>query len=140
MPEDRDLLDRLAAAAERALREPMQEPDTEAGDRRVAFGPALLAPRMALVFGRATAGYWALHRAVHAACRADGIELVGAWGPHLTLTRFGRPATPEQAKTAAEALAAWQPVTVAPVSLLVGYYTVAPEGFRVDAHTSFALT
>ncbi len=133
--EDRDLLDRLAAAVEAALRTPEQ--DAAARDRIVAFGPALLAPRMALVFGRPAAGYWSLHRVVHAACRAAGIELVTAWGPHLTLTRFGRPATPEEAKPVAAALSAWEPVTVTPASILVGYYTVEPEGFRVDSYASF---
>jgi hypothetical protein len=137
--EDRDLLDRLAAVVERALQAPEQDLEAGAGDRSVAFAPALLAPRMALVFGRSAAGYWWVHRTVHAACRAAGIELVTAWGPHLTLTRFGQPATAAQAKAVAEALAAWEPVTVTPASLLVGYYTVAPKGFRVDPHARFAL-
>jgi hypothetical protein len=47
--EDRDLLDRLADAVEAALAaDPLQAAD----GRRVTFGPALLSPRMALVFGR----------------------------------------------------------------------------------------
>jgi transposase InsO family protein len=85
--EDRDLLDRLADAVEAALAaDPLQAAD----GRRVAFGPALLSLRMALVFGRPQPGYWALHRAVHAASKAREIDLVTSWGPHLTLTRYGR--------------------------------------------------
>jgi hypothetical protein len=137
IPEDRELLDRLSSAVDVALFVAGQ--DSTAEERAVAFGPAMLAPRMALVFGRPSAGYWGLHRAVHAACTEVGIELVGSWGPHLTLTRFGQAATPEQVRPLAEALAAWQPVTAAPVSVLVGYYTVAPSSFRVDAYATFEL-
>ena len=49
---DRALLERLAGAVEKALAAP-----PEAADRRmVDFGPALLSPRMALVFGRPQPG------------------------------------------------------------------------------------
>ena len=91
--EDRDLLDRLADAVEAALAaDPLQAAD----GRRVTFGPALLSPRMALVFGRPQPGYWELHRAVHAASQPREIDLVTSWGPHLTLTRFAQPAGAEQ--------------------------------------------
>jgi hypothetical protein len=53
---DRDLLDRLADAVEKAL---AVHPGEATDGRMVAFGPALLAPRMALVFGRPHPGYWA---------------------------------------------------------------------------------
>jgi len=53
--------------------------------------------------------------------------------------KHGQAATAEQARPVAEALAAWQPVNVMPASILVGYYTVAPEGFRVDPHASLAM-
>jgi hypothetical protein len=91
--EDRDLLDRLADAVEAALAaDPLQAAD----GRRVTFGPALLSPRMALVFGRPQPGCWELHRAVHAASQPREIDLVTSWGPHLTLTRFAQPAGAEQ--------------------------------------------
>jgi hypothetical protein len=51
--ENRDLLDRLADAVETALAADLGERTNE---RRVAFGPALLSPRMALVFGRPQPG------------------------------------------------------------------------------------
>ena len=135
--EDRDLLDRLADTVEAAL-----TADTgRAGDgRRVSFGPALLSPRMALVFGRSQPGYWALHRAVHAASQPLGIDLVTSWGPHLTLTRFAQPADAEQLDEVLKALAAWTPVTVAPTAILVGFYTVAPGEFQVDSYRTFELT
>ncbi len=134
--EDRDLLDRLADAVEAALAgDPLQAAD----GRRVAFGPALLSPRMALVFGRPQPGYWALHRAVHAASQPREIDLVTSWGPHLTLTRFGQPADAEQLDAVLEALEAWTPVTVAPSAVLVGFYTVAPGEFRVEPYRRFEL-
>jgi len=133
---DRDMLDRLAAAVEEAL---AVHPERPADGRMVAFGPALLAPRMALVFGRPQAGYWTLHQAIHAACRSRAIDLVTSWGPHLTLTRFAQPANPEQVDAVLDALAAWTPVTAAPGSILVGSYTVAPGAFRVDPYRTFAL-
>jgi hypothetical protein len=134
--EDRDLLDRLADAVEAALAaDPLQAAD----GRRVAFGPALLSPRMALVFGRPQPGYWALHRAVHAASQPREIDLVTSWGPHLTLTRFGQPAGAEQLDAVLEALEAWTPVTVAPSAVLVGFYTVAPGEFRVEPYRRFEL-
>lgn len=134
--EDRDLLDRLADAVETAL---AADPGQGANGQRVAFGPALLSPRMALVFGRPQSGYWALHRAVHAASQQLGIDLVTSWGPHLTLTRFAQPAGAEQLDGVLEALAAWTPVTVAPTAILVGFYTVAPGEFRVDPYRTFEL-
>ena len=134
--EDRDLLDRLADTVEAALAaDPLQAAD----GRRVAFGPALLSPRMALVFGRPQPGYWALHRAVHAASQPREIDLVTSWGPHLTLTRFGQPAGAEQLDAVLEALEAWTPVTVAPSAVLVGFYTVAPGEFRVEPYRRFEL-
>jgi hypothetical protein len=137
VPEDRELLDRLSGAVEMALHAHDQE--VEHPSQVISFGPALLAPRMALVYGRPAAAYWALQRAIEGACAANGIELFGSWGPHLTLTRFGRAADPEQVPPVAEALATWQPVTATPVSVLVGYYTVAPDGFCVDAYATFEL-
>ena len=134
--EDRNLLDRLADAVETAL---AANPGQSADSRRVAFGPALLSPRMALVFGRPQPGYWALHQAVHAASQPLGIDLVTSWGPHLTLTRFAQPAGAEQLDAVLEALAAWTPVTVAPTDFLVGFYTVAPGEFRVDPYRTFEL-
>jgi hypothetical protein len=134
---DRDLLDRLADAVGKALTIHL---GGAADGRRVAFGPALLAPRMALVFGRPQSGYWALHQAVHAACRSRGIDLVTSWGPHLTLTRFARPASAEQVDAVLDALAAWTPMTTAPSAMLVGSYTVAPGAFRVDPYRIFELT
>ena len=86
---DLALLERLAGAVEKALAAPLEAAD----GRMVDFGPALLSPRMALVFGRPQPGYWALHQAVHAASQSDGIDLVTSWGPHLTLTRFAHPAS-----------------------------------------------
>ena len=134
--EDRDLLDRLVDAVEAALAaDPLQAAD----GRRVAFGPALLSPRMALVFGRPQPGYWALHRAVHAASQPREIDLVTSWGPHLTLTRFAQSASAEQLDAVLKALAAWTPVTVAPSAVLVGFYTVAPGEFRVDPYRTFEL-
>ena len=61
--EDRVLLERLAGAVEKALAAPPKAVD----GCMVDFGPALLSPRMALVFGRSQPGYWALHQAVQAA-------------------------------------------------------------------------
>jgi hypothetical protein len=132
---DRALLDRLAGAVEKALTAP-----PEAADRRmVDFGPALLSPRMALVFGRPQPGYWALHQAVHAASRSDGIDLVTSWGPHLTLTRFARPASGGQVDALLDTLAAWTPITATLSAILVGWYTVAPSAFRVDPYRMFEL-
>jgi len=132
--EDRDLLDCLADAAAAALKRAL---DRE--ERRVAFDPALLARRMALVFGRPQASYWALHRAIHAACTVRSIELVPSWGPHLTLTRFAQPASPEQAARVLSELRGWAPVTAAPTAILVGWYTVGPGVFRVDPYHTIAL-
>jgi hypothetical protein len=134
--EDRDLLDRLADAVETAL---AADPGQSANDRRVAFGPALLSPRMALVFGRPQPGYWALHRAIHVASQSLDIDLVTSWGPHLTLTRFAQPAGAEQLDTVLEALAGWTLATVSPTAILVGFYTVAPGEFRVDSYRTFEL-
>jgi hypothetical protein len=134
--EDRDLLDRLADAVETAL---AADPGERADGRRVTFGPALLSPRMALVFGRPQPGYWALHRAIHAATQALAVDLVTSWGPHLTLTRFAQAAGAEQLHAVLEALAAWTPMTVAPTAILVGFYTVAPGEFRVDPYRTFEL-
>ena len=134
--QDRDLLDRLVDAVETVL---AADPGQSSNDRRVTFGPALLSPRMALVFGRPQPGYWALHRAVHAASQPLGIDLVTSWGPHLTLTRFAQSAGAEQLDAVLKALAAWTPVTVAPTAVLVGFYTVAPGEFRVDPYRTFKL-
>jgi hypothetical protein len=132
---DRTLLDRLAGAVEKAL-----AASSGPADRRtVDFGPALLSPTMALVFGRVQPSYWALHQAVHAASRSDEIDLVTSWGPHLTLTRFGRPAGAGQVDALLDALAAWTPVAARPNAILVGWYTVAPGAFRVDAYRTFEL-
>jgi hypothetical protein len=132
--EDRKLLDCLADAAAAALEH------ADDGGMRVAFGPALLAPRMAFLFGRPQAGYWALHRAIHAACAAMSVELVPSWGPHLTLTRFARPASPEQAARVLRVLEGWASVTPAPTAILVGWYTVGTGTFRVDPYRTIALT
>jgi hypothetical protein len=133
---DRDLLDRLADAVDKAL----AVHSGEATDgRRAAFGPALLAPRMALVFGRAHPGYWALHQAIHAACSSREIDLVTSWGPHLTLTRFAQSASAGQVDAVLDALAAWTPMTAAPSAILVGSYTVAPGAFWVDPYRTFEL-
>ena len=105
----------------------------------VDFGPALLSPRMALVFGRPQPGYWALHQAVHAASQSDGIDLVTSWGPHLTLTRFAHPASAEQVEAVLDTLAAWTPMTATPSAILVGWYTVAPSAFQVDPYRIFEL-
>ena len=136
IPEDRKLLDCLADAAAAAL-----ERTEGSGARRVAFEPALLARRMAFVFGRPQGeGYWALHSAIHAACAVRSVELVPSWGPHLTLTRFGRPALPEKAAKVLRELKSWAAVTVAPTAILVGWYTVGPGDFRVDPYHTIALT
>jgi len=135
-PADRAVLDHLAGAVEEALSTCLP---VAADAREVAFGPALLAPRMALVFGRPQAGYWAMHQAIHAACRSSGIGLVTSWGPHLTLTRFARPASAEQVDAVLDALGAWMPVATAPSALQVGFYTVAPGAFRVDPYRTFEL-
>ena len=132
---DRALLDRLAGAVEKAL---AARPEVEDG-RMVDFGPALLSPRMALVFGRPQPGYWALHQAVHAVSRSDGIDLVTSWGPHLTLTRFAHPASAGQVEALLDTLAAWMPMTATPSAILVGWYTVAPSAFRVDPYRIFEL-
>jgi hypothetical protein len=132
--DDRVMLDRLADVTAAALASTADD-----GSRAVAFGPALLAPRMALVFGQATRGYWTLHQAVHATCASQSIHLVPSWGPHLTLTRFGRPATPPQAAQVLGELSAWAPVTATPSALLVGWYTVGPGSFRVDGHRMITL-
>jgi hypothetical protein len=105
----------------------------------VDFGPALLSPRMALVFGRPQPGYWALHQAVHAASQSDGIDLVTSWGPHLTLTRFAHPASAGQVDALLDTLAAWTPMTATPSAILVGWYTVAPGAFQVDPYRMFEL-
>jgi hypothetical protein len=130
---DRTLLDRLAGAVEKALAAPPEA----ANGRMVDFGPALLSPRMALVFGRPQPGYWALHQAVHAASRSEGIDLVTSWGPHLTLTRFARSASAGQVDALVDTLAAWTPMTATPSAILVGWYTVAPGAFRVDSYRTF---
>jgi hypothetical protein len=134
-PEDRKLLDCLADAAAAAL-----EHVQDSGTRRVVFDPALLARRMAFVFGRPQRGYWALHGAIHAACAVRSVELVPSWGPHLTLTRFGRPALPEKAAKVLRELKGWAAVTVAPTAILVGWYTVGSGDFRVDPYHTIALT
>jgi hypothetical protein len=135
IPEDRKLLDCLADAAAAAL-----ERVEDSGTRRVAFDPALLARRMAFVFGRPQGGYWALHSAIHTACAARSVELVPSWGPHLTLTRFTRPAPREKAGKVLSELKGWAAVTAAPTAILVGWYTVGPEVFRVDPYQTIALT
>jgi hypothetical protein len=132
---DRALLERLAGAVEKAL----AAPPTAADGRMVDFGPALLSPRMALVFGRSQPGYWALHQAVHAASQSDGIDLVTSWGPHLTLTRFAHPASAGQVEALLDTLAAWTPMTATPSAILVGWYTVAPSAFQVDPYRIFEL-
>ena len=132
--DDRRLLDCLADAASAALKTA-----ADSAVERVAFGPALLAQRMALVFGRPQASYWALHSAIHRACAVRSVELVPSWGPHLTLTRFAQPASPEQAATVLSELKAWAPVTAAPTAILIGWYTVGPGVFRVDAYHTLAL-
>jgi hypothetical protein len=38
-----------------------------------------------------------------------------------------------------DALAAWTPVAARPSAILVGWYTVAPSAFRVDAYQTFEL-
>jgi hypothetical protein len=133
---DRALLDRLAGAVEQAL----AVPSAAANGRMAAFGPALLSPRMALVFGRVQPGYWALHQAIHAACQSEEVDLVTSWGPHLTLTRFALAASAEQVDALLDTLAAWRPLTAVPSAILVGWYTVAPGEFRVDPHRTFELT
>lgn len=135
IPEDRKLLDCLADAAAVAL-----ERAEDSGARRVAFEPALLARRMAFVFGRPQEGYWALHSAIHTACAVRSVELVPSWGPHLTLTRFARPAPPEKAGEVLSELKGWAAVTAAPTAILVGWYTVGPGIFRVDPYHTIALT
>ena len=135
IPEDRKLLDCLADSAAAAV-----ERVEDSGTRRVAFDPALLARRMALVFGRPQAGYWALHRAIHTACAARSVELAPSWGPHLTLTRFARSAPPEKAGKALNELKGWAAITVAPTAILVGWYTVGPGDFRVDPYHTITLT
>jgi len=137
IPKDHELLDGLADAVKTALRD--LEGVATTTDRSTTFGPALLAPRMALLFGRPAAGYWALYRAVHMACAAQELQLVPSWGPHLTLTRFAATARPGQVQSILELLGSWQPVTAAPTSIMVGYYTVAPGEFSVDEYTSFDL-
>jgi hypothetical protein len=132
--EDRRLLDCLADAAAAAL-----EPAAGSEAGRVTFGPALLARRMALVFGRPQARYWELHSTIHSACAIRSVELVPSWGPHLTLTRFARPASPEQAARVLSELDPWASVTAAPTAVLVGWYTVGPGVFRVDPYRTFAL-
>jgi hypothetical protein len=132
--DDRRLLDCLTDATAAALK---AAADSASG--QVAFGPALLAQRMALVFGRPQASYWALYSAIHSACAVRSVELVPSWGPHLTLTRFGQPASPEQAATVLSELKAWAPVTAAPMAILIGWYTVGPGFFCVDAYHTFAL-
>jgi hypothetical protein len=132
--DDRKLLDRLVEAATAALE------DAWRGEQgRVTFDPALLAPRMAFVFGRPQEGYWALHSAVHAACVARSVELVPSWGPHMTLTRFGRPASSEQVATVLSVLQDWAPVTAPPTAILIGWYTVGAGTFRVDSYQTIAL-
>ena len=135
IPEDRKLLDCLADAAAAAL-----ERVEDSGTRRVAFDPALLARRMAFLFGRPLGGYWALHSAIHAACAARSVELVPSWGPRLTLTRFARPAPTEKAGKVFSELKGWAAVTAAPTAILVGWYTVGPGVFRVDPYRTIALT
>jgi hypothetical protein len=134
-PEDRKLLDCLADSAAAAVAHAMDR-----GTRRVAFDPALLARRMAFVFGRPQRGYWALHSAIHAACAVRSVELVPSWGPHLTVTRFGRPVLPEKAAKVLRELKSWAAVTVAPTAILVGWYTVGPGDFRVDPYHTITLT
>jgi len=38
-----------------------------------------------------------------------------------------------------DALAAWTPMAARPNAILVGWYTVAPSAFRVDAYRTFEL-
>ncbi len=131
--EDRLVLDKLCEAVEKALKE-------TATDRQrceTAFDRGYLARRMAYVFGRPEAGYWQLQQAVHAESSHVGVELVNGWGPHLTLTRFGQTAGPDMAVKTIELLAAWQPVSVAPEAIVVGFYTVGDGSFSVTAHESF---
>jgi hypothetical protein len=132
--DDRRLLDCLADAAAVAL-----EAAAESAVEWVFFGPALLARRMALVFGRPQANYWALHSAIHSACAVRSVELMPSWGPHLTLTRFAQPGSPEQAARVLSELEGWAPVSAAPTAILVGWYTVGPGVFRVDSYHTFAL-
>lgn len=134
-PDDRKLLDCLADSAAAAVARAMDR-----GTRRVVFDPALLARRMAFVFGRPQQGYWALHSAIHAACAVRSVELVPSWGPHLTLTRFGQPALPEKAAKVLRELKSWAAVTAAPTAILVGWYTVGPGDFRVDPYHTITLT
>jgi hypothetical protein len=135
IPEDRKLLDCLADSAAAAV-----ERAGDSGTRRVAFDPALLAPKMAFIFGRPQGGYWALHAAIHSACAVRSVELVTSWGPHLTLTRFARPAPPEKAGKVLSELKGWAAVAAAPTAILVGWYTVGPGVFRVDPYHTIALS
>jgi hypothetical protein len=134
IPEDRKLLDCLADSAAAAV-----ERAEDSRTRRVAFDPVLLARSMAFVFGRPEGGYWALHSAIHAACAVRSVELVPSWGPHLTLTRFGRPALSETAGRVLSELQGWVAVTAAPTAILVGWYTVGAGDFRVDPYHTIAL-
>jgi hypothetical protein len=132
-PDDRALLDALCEVATEAITKVASNQER----RETRFDPALLAPRMALVFARPGPWYWALHQAVHAAGVAAKAKLVGSWGPHLTLTRFAEPTGPEPAAQAANLLASWRRVDALPVALLVGYYTVGNGSFQVCTYRSF---
>jgi hypothetical protein len=134
IPEDRKLLDCLAESAAAAV-----ERAEDTRTRMVAFDPALLAPKMAFIFGRPEGGYWALHAGIHSACAVRSVELVPSWGPHLTLTRFARPAPPEKAGKVLSELKGWAAVTAAPTAILVGWYTVGPGILRVDPYHTIAL-
>lgn len=134
-PRDRALLDELCEVATEAITKVASNQE----GRETRFEPALLAQRMALVFARPGPWYWALHQAVHSAGAAAKAELVASWGPHLTLTRFTEPTSPERATQAANLLASWQPVDAAPIALLVGYYIVGNGTFQVCTYRSFAI-
>jgi hypothetical protein len=132
--EDKATLEALCTGVESALASLESSPSW-----RLRFGPALVAPRMAIVFGHAEPGFWQLQHAVLGACMkaADGIELEPSWGPHLTLTRFGRPATPAVAASMLSLLELWRPAEVQPAAIAVGYYTVGDGHFSVTTYRSF---
>ena len=101
------------------------------------FGPALVVPRMAVVFGQADSGFYRLQEQVLRACWAAGVKLEPSWGPHLTLTRFGRPASPSVVRSLLELLDSWsEPVMATMTGVAVGYYTVN-DGFSVTTVRSF---
>jgi hypothetical protein len=132
--DDATVLDRLCDAVADVVR------DRPGGlDDVTSFGPGYLAPRMAYVFGRPGTGYWQLYQAVHEASARRGVELVASWGPHLTLTRFAAPASPDLAAKASDVLASWRMMTSTPVSIDVGYYTVDAGSFFVTRYRSVPL-